>query len=121
MAIALAIPNPTNKYTCLRITVNITCSITAKAKKAPPINNTTNTCVYDDKETPNTMDNIGHPRIAPAMIINAEMNSAPAKIKPHNFMNLRYSLWTQDLDKRTNKGCKAKPTNKLVTKQGINR
>ena len=44
-----------------------------------------------------------------------------AKIKPHNFMNLRYSLWTQDLDKRTNKGCKAKPTNKLVTKQGINR
>ena len=121
MAIALAIPNPTNKYTCLRITVNITCSITAKAKNAPPISNTTNTLMYADRETPNTMDNIGHPRIAPPMIKIVEIIIAPAYIKPHNFMNLRYSLWTQDLDKRTNKGCKAKPTNKLVTKQGINR
>ena len=92
MAIALAIPNPINKYTCLRITVNITCSITAKAKNAPPISNTTNTFMYADRETPNTMDNIGHPRMAPPMIMIVEIISAPAKIKPHNFMNLRYSL-----------------------------
>ena len=37
-AVTLARTKPSNKYTCFLITVSITCSITANAKNAPPIN-----------------------------------------------------------------------------------